>query len=98
MVAKRTGAPHEPPHYDDQVIAAMRALATGTANEGQQKRAWDWIVYQASGYMDLSYRPLAQGGDRATTFMEGRRFVGAQMLKLLQPALTPKSPQEKGER
>jgi hypothetical protein len=73
----------------------LRALATGTADEGQQKRAWDWIVYRASGYLDLSYRPLAQGGDRATTFAEGRRFVGGQMLKLLQPALTPSKPEEK---
>lgn len=94
MVAKRTGQPHEPPPHDDQIIYAIRALATGTANEGQQKLAWQWIVYIASGYLDLSYRPMAQGGDRATTFMEGRRFVGGQMLKLLQKPWTPETKKE----
>jgi hypothetical protein len=94
-VSKRSGAPHEPPFYDNTVIAAVRALASGTANDGQQKAAWDWIVYHASGYHELSYRPTEAGGERATVFMEGRRFVGSQMLKLLQPALTPQPPKEK---
>ena len=88
MALRRTGQPHEPPLYDNSIIAALRALATGTANDGQQKKAWDWIVYQVSGYNELSYRPTEAGGERATIFMEGRRFVGAQMLKMLQPALT----------
>lgn len=90
---KRVGAPHEPPLYDNSIIAAIRAVQSGTANEGQQKKAWDWIVYQASGYHDLSYRPGGEDGRRASDFMEGRRFVGAQMLKLLQPALTPSEPE-----
>jgi hypothetical protein len=93
MTMRRTGAPHEPPIYDDQTIAAIRALYTGTANEGQQVRAWNWIVYFAAGYHDLSYRPGGEDGRRASDFMEGRRFVGAQMLKLLQPALTPRTPE-----
>lgn len=90
---KRTGAPHEPPIYDNTIIAAIRAVQSGTANEGQQKLAWNWIVYMAAGYHDLSYRPGGEDGRRASDFMEGRRFVGAQMLKLLQPALTPAAPE-----
>jgi hypothetical protein len=92
VTLKRTGAPHEPPIYDNSIIAAIRAVQSGTANEGQQKTAWDWIVYQASAYHDLSYRPGGEDGRRASDFMEGRRFVGAQMLKLLQPVLTPAPP------
>jgi hypothetical protein len=92
MTIKRVGEPHEPPLYDNSVIAAIRALSSGAASEAQQKTAWDWIVYQASGYFDLSYRP-GEDGRRATDFMEGRRFVGAQMLKMLQPALTPAKPE-----
>lgn len=92
---RRTGQPHEPTQYDDQIIAAVRALHSGTANEGQQKAAWDWIVYRASGYNDLSYRPGGEDGRRASDFMEGRRFVGAQMLKLLQPILTRKQKETK---
>src|SRR3990167_2567817 len=88
MTLPRTGAPHEPPEHDNTIVAALRAVAGGIADETQQKKAWDWIVYHISGYLDLSYRPSEAGGERATTFMEGRRFVGAQMLKMLQPALT----------
>lgn len=95
MPKPRLGLPHEPPIYEDADVAAIRALASGSANEGQQKRAWDWIVYQASAVTDLSYYPNDMGGDRATSFKEGRRFVGAQLLKLLQPALTPKQKEEK---
>lgn len=90
---KRTGAPHEPPMYTDAILYAVRALESGTANDGQQKMAWEWIVYHAAGYNNLSYWPSDDSG-RATAFMEGRRFVGSQMLKLLQPALTPSKPPE----
>lgn len=89
MTDKRTGAPHEPAPYDNRIIYAIRALKAGTASEAQQQIAWDWIVYYASGYNELSYRPDEAGGERATIFMEGRRFVGAQMLKMLQANLTP---------
>ena len=93
MTFKRTGQPHEPPEYDNSIVASLRAVARGIADETQQKKAWDWIVYQLAAYNDLSYWP---GGDdgRATAFKEGRRFVGAQMLKMLQPALTPSEPDE----
>lgn len=85
----RRGLCFEPPEYDDATIAAIRAVKDGTANAGQQKRAWDWIVYHAAAYNELSFQPEDRGGERATVFMEGRRFVGSQMLKMLQPILTP---------
>ena len=70
-----------PATYDDNDIRAIRALAAGNANEGQQRRALDWIINTASGYYDLSFRPGLDGA-RATDFSEGKRFVGAQIVKL----------------
>ena len=76
---------HAPVWYDKDVLMAVRAVASGKANEGQQKTAFDWIINHASGYYDLSYRPDGMGGARATDFHEGRRFCGAQIVKMLRP-------------
>ena len=61
---------------------ALQALAEGKANEGQQKRALDWIIRAAAGAYDLSFRP-GLDGDRVTAFAEGRRFVGLSIIKEL---------------
>lgn len=80
MTAKpRPGAPHAPVPWDASIAYALRALATGTASEGQQKHAIHWIINQAAGTYDLSWRE----SDRETSFAEGRRFVGLQIVKLL---------------
>lgn len=74
--------PHKPAPYDKADSAAIQALSVGAANDVQQKRAFKYIVEVLSGYYDLSYRPDDMGGRRATDFMEGRRYVGAQLVKL----------------
>lgn len=84
--------PHEPPDYDDDVVFAVRAITTGTANEAQQKLFWEYLMYVTAAseqYQDLSYRP-GERGTRAMDFAEGKRFVGLKIRKLLHPALTPK--------
>lgn len=86
---KAKANPWEPPDYDELVIYAIRAVHTGTANEGQQKLFWHWLQY-ASGADDISFRP-GEGGERATSFAEGKRFLGQQLRKMLHPALTPKA-------
>lgn len=73
---------HGPAAYVEADVLAIRACIAGTANEGQQKRAMDWIISQASRYYDLSYRP---GDPGATNFHEGRRYVGAQIVKMTRP-------------
>lgn len=73
--------PWTPAAYDDDIIRSIRALSAGNANDAQQQRALKWIIEVASGYYDLSFRP-GQDGARATDFAEGRRFVGAQIVKL----------------
>lgn len=74
--------PLKHPPYDEATAFAFKALASGTANDGQQKAVVDYIL-AVSGAYDLSYRPDAMGGDRATAFAEGKRFVGLQLIKMM---------------
>ena len=73
--------PWHPASYEKADTAAVKALAAGNANEGQQKRALDWIINTVCGTYDLSFRPGGLEGDRATAFAEGRKFVGQQIVK-----------------
>lgn len=78
-----------PADYDLKDVEAIRALHAGSADPAQQARALDWIIKSAAGSYELSYRSDADGGERETAFAEGRRFVGMQVLKMINmpPAL-----------
>lgn len=77
--------PNAPAPYDQNLVMAMRALAEGVATDGQQKAALDWIITKASNLYDMSFRLPEDGGESATSFHEGRRFVGSQIVKMLTP-------------
>ena len=72
--------PWFPPAYELADIAAIKGVFAGTASPEQQQRAMKWIVETACATYDLSYRPTS---DRDTSFAEGRRFVGLQLVKAL---------------
>lgn len=74
------GEPWKPAPYEDADVAAFKALASGVANDGQQKRALAWLIHQAARTYDVSYRPES---DRDTAFAEGSRWVGLQVVKLI---------------
>ena len=59
-------------------VAAIKALDRGEATPEQQRRALTTIIEGISMYYDLSYR----SDPYDTAFAEGRRFVGAQIVKL----------------
>lgn len=69
-----------PANYGPLEAASIQALEAGTASEHQQKVALRWIIEQAAGTYDLSFAPES---DRGTSFHEGRRFVGLQVVKML---------------
>lgn len=69
-----------PPPYAVLHIASMQALARGEASPHQQQAALKWIIEQAAATYDLSFSP---DSDRGTSFAEGRRFVGLQIVKML---------------
>lgn len=72
-------AAHEPAAWDVADASAFQALERGEAEPHQQIRALKWLIQQASGMNELSYRP---GDPYATAFAEGRRFVGLQVQKM----------------
>ena len=61
-------------------VMAVKALAAGTANEDQQRRAFAWIVNDACQTYHTSY---AKGDPGETAFNEGRRFPGLELVKLV---------------
>lgn len=79
---------HDFPVIPKDVAAAIKALSSGKANEGQQIRALEWILVDACGIRNLSYQP---GDTAATAFAEGRRFAGLLIAGAVQakPARVP---------
>lgn len=70
----------QPAPFELPDVAALQAVYRGEGSPEQQKRVMDWIVKQASQIGGQSYRA---GDSHGTAFIEGRRFVGAQILSLL---------------
>ena len=66
--------------YDKPSAAALQALERGDATEDQQKRALQWIIENgAMTYQDV----YSNSNMNDTAFMNGRRFVGLRIVKLL---------------
>jgi hypothetical protein len=75
------GAPWAPAPYDNRIVGAMQAIASGRDVPGYlAKIALDWIIDTACGTYDMSYRPQS---DRDTAFAEGKRHVGNQIIKMI---------------
>lgn len=88
--------PHLPPwgSQDNDIVHAVRAMRTGTANACQQQLAWKYLMFvtgASEDFADMPYRPDDRGGRRATDFALGKLFVGQQIRKLLRPEYTPQS-------
>ena len=76
---KKTGRePYAYPQVPQHITLALKGLATGTANDGQQKAALKWVIEELCRTYDLSYRPSS---DRDTVFAEGKRFVGLMLVR-----------------
>lgn len=74
---------------------SFKALASGVASDRQQKIALDWIIQEACGTYDVTY---FSDNERNTTFAEGKRHVGLQVVKLVNlppAAFEKKSPKPK---
>jgi hypothetical protein len=82
---RRKSQPDHPwqfPKIDGADIFAVQALAKGIANEGQQQRAFDYIVRVLCETDRMTFWPGAEDGRRATDFAEGKRWVGVQLRRI----------------
>lgn len=82
MPQPKSSAPWMPVKYLKADVAAIQAMKRGEATADQQVRAIEFIVGTISDRNGMSYRPGGVDGARDTTFAEGRRFVGNQIVKL----------------
>ncbi len=73
---------HPSDDYDAKDIRAMQALAEGTANAEQQKRALDWIIIKAAATYEDGFLADDPHG-RIHARMSGRASVGQQIIKLM---------------
>lgn len=89
MAKKPIAQPWDPPALDEADIRAFKALAAGVASAGQQKLALDLIVHKLARTYDLSFRPGVDG-QRLSDFAEGKRFVGLQIVRLVNLKLPEK--------
>lgn len=75
--------PWEEPRITKADVIAFQQVAAGSGDKGHQKRVIDWLINNGADTYGLSFRPEESGGERATAFAEGKRFVGLQVVKLL---------------
>ena len=80
--------PTEHPDYTEAEIQALKAMWDGKATERQQRLAMDYWI-RACGTHDRSFRPES---DRLTTFAEGKRFMGTNLVWMLKTAQTKTDP------
>lgn len=71
--------PWMPASWSNHDVAALQALARGVANEGQQKRALDYIV----NVLGMAYEHTHYPNDRDTCHANGRRYVALGIVKLV---------------
>lgn len=72
--------PFGPAKYSRLDAYAIKAVANGTATEGQQQRAMQWIIQAAAMTYDETFVP---GQPDVSGFLAGRRSVGLQIVKLI---------------
>ncbi len=87
----------KPAAYDKEVLYAFRALFEGKANDGQQKRAMQWLMFNACHIGLVSFAD----SERETAFLEGQRSIGVQLAKLREPEalalIEPRSRKTRGK-
>lgn len=72
-------APWVAPTIEVADLFALQAVAKGVANEGQQRRAWGYIIRSLCETDRMTFWPGGEDGRRATDFAEGKRWVGLQL-------------------
>ncbi len=85
MAGKEKPRPHPwlPADYRYADVMAIQAVAAGVADEGQQRRAINWIINSAAQMYEEPFRSDADGGTRDTDYALGKAKVGREVVKLI---------------
>ena len=81
MAIPHSSRPWAAPRFTKRTIHALKGLASGTADAGQQALAINWIVNDLCGSGGMPFIPDSA---RETDFALGKLFVGQQISKLLE--------------
>jgi len=79
-VAVKNSKAYAPVENTSTHARLIQALNRGDATPQMQQDALKYIINTICRTYDMSYHPES---DRDTSFAEGRRFVGLQLVKLL---------------
>lgn len=79
IAALKPQKPDVPAPFAAHVAWAIKALAAGNANEGQQKAALDWIITTCAATYELPYFESS----RDTDFALGKMHVGRQIVGII---------------
>jgi len=72
------------PDHSPFIVTALRAVASGTADERQQKAAMEYVVRNIACTYDMAFRPSTN--DRETNVALGKQLVGQTLVWLLNEA------------
>lgn len=86
--------PQGPARYSRLDAYAIKAVAKGTATEAQQQRALNWIIHAAAMTYDETF--VAGQGD-VSIYLQGRRNVGLQIVKLINVPIEHLKEDEEGK-
>lgn len=78
-------APWKPPKWELPEADALQALERGEASPDQQRLVLKFIIEKVCKTYDMSYRP---GSPDDTTFAEGKRYVGNELVRLIKTNLS----------
>jgi len=80
----RKQLPWEPAEYDSAIVTAVQHLVAGTCEPQLQQKFIDWLIHECCDTYGMSFRPDDKGGHDAMVFAEAKRYVGNQVVKMLQ--------------
>lgn len=78
-------------------VAAIKALSRGEASEQQQRVALDFIVHRIAAKDEQTFIDEANGGERASAFLAGRREVALAIEKIVGQPMSVLTAQSDGD-
>lgn len=84
----------KPVAYGEAELYAARALFDGVANEGQQKRFMEWLLFNVCHIG----QPDMHENDRIHAYLSGQRSVGVQIARLRLPEALKMIERKRGKR